>query len=284
MENCFIFGKNQGMKKFLFTMLLCLGLLGAYAQDPYDLDKHLDAYIVAGSGLALGIDYLLHRQLEEVYPEEFLLLDVKDINAFDRFATTQSSSAAAMRSDIGMYLPFAASATSLILVGVKGKEEGFWSHSAKLGLILLECNMVNFALTDLTKNITQRKRPYVYNRDVQSGTDAFGVNARKSFFSGHTSFSATNAFFFARVYSDYYPESKWKPYVWTLAALVPAWTGLERVWAGEHFPTDVIVGYTVGAFCGYFIPVLHLKKWNTNVSFFPIAANRYTGFSLLITH
>ena len=81
--------------------------------------------------------------------------------------------------------------------------------------------------------------------------------AGASFFSGHTSCVASNSFFAARVFSDYYPESKWKPVVWGAAIALPAVTGYLRVKAGKHYPSDVIAGYAVGAAVGYFVPKLH---------------------------
>ena len=34
-------------------------------------------------------------------------------------------------------------------------------------------------------------------------------------------------------------------------------TGSFRVFAGQHFMTDVIAGAAIGAACGYLVPLLH---------------------------
>ena len=52
--------------------------------------------------------------------------------------------------------------------------------------------------------------------------------------------------------------------VWGGAIILPALTGYAKVDAGEHFYTDVIVGYSIGAIIGYFVPVMHLKSKNQN--------------------
>ena len=39
--------------------------------------------------------------------------------------------------------------------------------------------------------------------------------------------------------------------------MLPAVTGYLRFKAGKHFPTDIIVGYGVGATIGYLVPELH---------------------------
>ncbi|MBN8679589.1 MAG: hypothetical protein J0M29_15270 [Chitinophagales bacterium] len=41
------------------------------------------------------------------------------------------------------------------------------------------------------------------------------------------------------------------------ASAIPAITGFLRMRAGQHFFTDVAVGYSIGATIGYLIPVLH---------------------------
>jgi membrane-associated phospholipid phosphatase len=112
------------------------------------------------------------------------------------------------------------------------------------------------------KGLTTRNRPYVY--DVNSpAEEKYKTGARHSFYSGHTSFAASNSFFTARVFSEYLTNSTTKTLIWTAAALIPAVTGFSRVNSHNHFPTDVIVGYIVGAAIGYLIPELH-KYESTN--------------------
>ncbi len=91
------------------------------------------------------------------------------------------------------------------------------------------------------------------------------LEARWSFYSGHTSMTAVNTFYTAKVYSAYISNETTKTILWTAAALIPAITGYSRVKTHNHFPTDVIVGYIVGAAIGYFIPEIH-KTENSNES------------------
>jgi membrane-associated phospholipid phosphatase len=64
----------------------------------------------------------------------------------------------------------------------------------------------------------------------------------------------------ASMFSAYHPDSKWKPVVWTVAAILPAATAYYRVRGGKHFITDVATGYAMGALTGILIPRLHLRK------------------------
>jgi len=57
--------------------------------------------------------------------------------------------------------------------------------------------------------------------------------------------------------------------IWSAAVLIPAVTGFSRVNTHNHFPTDVIVGYIVGAAIGYLIPVIHKVENNSSESVMP---------------
>ena len=64
-------------------------------------------------------------------------------------------------------------------------------------------------------------------------------------------------FFTAKTLTDYVDRPGVEAVAWTTAALLPAATGFFRYKAGKHFPSDVIVGYVVGATVGVLIPHLH---------------------------
>ena len=125
-------------------------------------------------------------------------------------------------------------------------------------LLWLEGYIVNAGITGLIKYSARRPRPYVFNPEEEL-TLRQSRNARTSFLSGHTSVTSYNAFFTAQVFSDYYPDSKVKPWVWVGAAVIPAITGILRVQGGRHYPTDVIAGYALGAVTGIVIPRLHRR-------------------------
>ena len=109
--------------------------------------------------------------------------------------------------------------------------------------------------------LKERYRPVTYYNEGQIETDELtsGRN-RHSWFSGHVTNTASGTFFFAKVLTDYHPEwsGKWK--IWAVAAIPRAVVGYLRYRALKHFPTDIMVGYLVGAGSGILVPHLHKRK------------------------
>jgi membrane-associated phospholipid phosphatase len=222
--------------------------LSAQSSSPYHLSVKRDVwYVSAGVGTMLAGEYL-RSQAPNLTIQD---LEVEEINRFDRIATRMSSSTAAEWSNNTLYSSIALTGT--LLLGKESRRE-----FGKITILFLETMALNSGLTNVSKAAFLRPRPYVFDehwdpdRILSSGD-------RAAFVSGHTSGSAAGAFFFARVFSDYYPESKLKPYIWVVAAGMPALTGYLRVRAGRHYPTDVMAGYLLGASVGYLVPTLHKK-------------------------
>ncbi len=101
----------------------------------------------------------------------------------------------------------------------------------------------------------------MYYRELSYDERRAGNN-RNGFFSGHVSTTAVGTFFFTKVLSDYNPQwtGTQRALAFTLAALPPAYVGVQRVRALKHFPTDSVVGLGVGAFFGVMVPQVH-KVW-----------------------
>ena len=235
---------------FLVGIFLVL-VTSIFAQSPYQINKS-DWPIAIGGSLIFVSGRVLKTKVKPLTTTQVSLLDVTSINSFDRSATEHWSLKADKASDhlrnTANLLPL----TLLAAVPVR-KEAG------KVGLLLLESYLINNGLTSIFKGTIKRVRPFAYNENVELAVK-LEKNARRSFFSGHTSGAAVYSFFTAKVFSDYFPDSKWKPVIWTGAAIIPALTGYYRYRAGAHYPTDIITGYAVGALVGILVPHLHRKK------------------------
>ncbi|MGB6121102.1 MAG: phosphatase PAP2 family protein, partial [Bacteroidota bacterium] len=108
----------------------------------------------------------------------------------------------------------------------------------------------------------------VYNENVPV-EEKLHTNAKRSFFSGHTTISFSSAVFLSKVYGDYFPDSKWKPYIWGVSLGIAAAVGYLRIAAGKHFLTDVLVGALVGGAIGYLIPKIHETSGNGQGLIYP---------------
>jgi membrane-associated phospholipid phosphatase len=194
-------------------------------------------------------------------------LDANNINRFDRSATRQNvdfAPTARMLSDYGLYISYAIP----FFLAIDKEIRKDW---APLLLLYLETQAIAGNLFSWGAAIhIDRIRPLVYNPDVP-WEDRTGKRTQNSFYSGHTSTSASASFFTAKVYCDYHPELGNKKFiVYSLALIPPLYTGLFRYKGMKHFPTDVLTGMAVGAATGILIPHLH-KKIRSELAIVPFA-------------
>lgn len=242
------------MTQIKFLLLVILGICSNQikAQSPYEFSLKKDGGFVVVGAISSGLGLYTRANLQLLTTSDINSLDRHDVNAFDRFAINNYSPSANKASDVfwaSTYVfPF------LFLSNKKSRKD-----LSKITVLYSEVFFTTTGITLLIKSTVKRTRPFVYNSAV-SLDKKLKRNARTAFLSGHTSISAANCFFSAKVFSDYYPESKWKSAVWTTAAILPAITGYLRVKAGKHYPTDTIAGYLLGATAGILIPQLHKKK------------------------
>lgn len=242
------------MKKTLLILFTFILLIQSQAQyvSPYKLSLAKDITIPAVSLGLIGTAFLLERGRPALTADQINNLDRKSISLFDRNATYNWNTSAAKWSDGIMIgtgaLPF------LFLIDKRSRKD-----FAKVSTIYAEIFLVNVGLTNLTKELVKRKRPYLYNPDVPM-EKKLHKDSQHSFYSGHVSLTAAMTFGFAQMYSNYFPNSPAQPGVWFAAAVIPLVQAILRNRAGKHFWTDVAVGYVVGASVGILIPRLHLNR------------------------
>lgn len=262
---------------FLFIFLIFALNHPNYAQQkntsPYETDLLKDGvFITTGVGLnALGV--LLIQNKPHLSESDLEKLSKEDIWKIDRWAAGNYSEKANSDSYIPMFGAFALPA--LLLINKKER-----NHAEQLSVLFLESMATTGAVFSITAALVEKSRPLVYNTSI-SVEERIDNDEQRSFFAGHTAATAAATFFAAKVYNDFNPDSLLKPYIWVVAASIPAAVGYLRIKAGKHFLTDNLIGYMVGAASGILIPEIH-KKENRNLNIYP-ATGFVPGEQIIIT-
>ncbi len=235
------------------------------------IDLPLFAVNAAWSLYALGEIY--HKPVSN--EEDVLNLNKNDINGFDRWAVRPYSP----HLDKISYLPFQASMPlPLVFLLCKNTRKDFF----KLTFLYLEAMSITGVLYTASTYFVDRYRPYVYSSGTEISQRING-GGKNSFYAGHPALVATSLFFGAKVFSDYYPDSKIKWLLYTAAASITAYTAYVRLRGGMHFPSDLLLGVTQGALTGILVPHFHRHKIikDPNLSLLPYTNGFNHGLALV---
>lgn len=174
--------------------------------------------------------------------------NAEDLNPWDRKAIGNRNVFQDTLSDITV-------AASMALPVLVDYLDVGWSHVFfEDMMVYAQVLSINSALTSLFKYTVQRPIPRVYAGDLEVSNDPSGY---REFYSGHvsTTTAALSAFAFTldlRHHSGVWP--------WLVAGVVGTTVAFERVAAGEHFPTGVLVGAIMGPTVGFLVPWLHRRE------------------------
>lgn len=224
--------------------------------SPFKLDFKKEA-ILFGSGAAVGATALfIISNIDPLTTEQINSLNPDDVNSFDRpyIGPLHPDNAGDILLVGSYFLP-------LTFLAVDDTRKDFWDITVMYGEVFL----INAGINGIVKGAVARTRPYTYD-DSTPIEDKTDRGAKFSFYSGHTSFTASACFFTAKVFSEYLTDNTAKILIWSTAAIYPAITGILRINDHWHFPTDVIVGYIAGAAIGYLIPELHKNNNKSSIS------------------
>jgi len=272
------------MKKISILLLICLFIIESNAQvgkpgpeKVYKLNYKVEIPLTGG---LFALNFLGFAQLSKkptLDSLRIITLNKDDIWAFDRIVFNQSQPAPSSIytiSDIGLY-------TSYLLPALLFFDDEIRESWLDITLLYFETQAINLNIYVWGgPAFTERIRPIIYNEG--SWDYKLGNGTTDSFFSGHVSMAAGASFFMAKVYSDYHPElgpKKWLLY--TGALIPPAFVGYFRYRGFMHFPTDILIGATVGATVGILGPHFHkiARKRNQNLSILPFTG-KYNGLAI----
>jgi membrane-associated phospholipid phosphatase len=250
------------MKFLLIYFALTGHLLGQIidtsARPVYRMNRLATIGITAGGAIASVAGTFAMQHKKVVTESEIAGLDPEAINGFDRWVLDQPIP------DTNTFTRVSTIALSLteVLPFVLFFDKSIQKDWINITLMLLETDAIALTIYECSPlgPLFQNKfRPMVYKKDFIHAPEEGEV--RNSFFSGHTMAAAASSFFMAKVYSDYHPEAN-QFLLYGAACIPPLYMAYLRLRALEHFPSDVLVGFGVGAACGVIIPSLHLVPDN----------------------
>jgi hypothetical protein len=244
------------------TILLLFAFASAFGQTsdssntghkPYTINKPVDISLTAGLAGFTLYNFAAIGRKDGTSETKVLSLTKNDVNGFDRWAIRPYNKSV----DKASYIPFyLAIPYPVIFLGLDKKMR---KDYLELSFLYLQAMCVTGTLYTTSVHYFSRLRPLVYDPASPMG-ERTSSNSRNAFFAGHVALVATSTFFMAQVFADYHPDSKLKWVMYSAAGVATGATAYMRHKAGEHFPSDILVGTAVGTLSGLLVPRLHRSK------------------------
>ncbi len=216
------------------------------ADSPYGLSLAVDVPLLVlglGTSLAGNVRYAGMEPRAELPDKEGLL-------PWDRPFAGNRNRSADLASDwmsLAIILPFAWEGYNW----KTGKSDA--GEVATFLLTAVEIGFLQNGLNLLVRSSRLWPRPELYS----SGADLDRGEAWGSFYSGHASAAFALAVFGGMWFDAKNPGSSLSPVVWSVSLASAALVGALRVWAGKHYPSDVLVGAAVGSLSSFAVLRLH---------------------------
>ena len=223
----------------------------------YHVNYLTGSLIIAGG---MGTDYFAISRIKNkpnLSMAELQALNPGVINPLDRWAIHQNPTNYLMFSKLSDDIE---PPIFVILPALLGFDKKIRKDWLDLLFMYVEGHTITFTFYNyswLGPTFQNKYRPITYYSSLPLADQITGNN-RNSFYSGHCASVAFTTFFIAKVYCDYHPDLGFDKYLLYTAALIPPVVmGYFRVRALAHFPSDCMVGITLGAVIGIVIPELH---------------------------
>ncbi|MFA5217818.1 MAG: phosphatase PAP2 family protein [Bacteroidales bacterium] len=274
------------IQKVFVTIVLTSLLLAQPATGqhsfPYRLDSITEPMLLVG-GTSLLLNGAAGQNEKIAMPvSELAKLRVEDLNGLDRIATHWWNPR--MNQIREVFEPSSAILTTggIALFGLyQRRKTDSWTNLKTLSIMYFEGLYLSTGAVAVSKSWFYRPRPYLYNQSLTLEERYRGGN-NESFFSGNANTLFFHATFFSQVFSDLFPESKLKPWIWTATLGIAGYSAWLSVRSGMHFPTDVIAGAVAGSLTGLVIPALHRSGRSTGTKITPLITSQGGGVVIQI--
>ena len=257
---------------FLLALATSFPGLAQSRISPYHTRFAVDGPVTLGLAGVNTVGLLLIRAKTGLSDQAALSINKTSVPVFDRFSAGYYNENYRTVSDYMLAGSLLAAPAALAL------DPAIRANAGQIGALYLQTVAATGAVFTMTAGTVYRQRPLTYSPEAPL-TERTRQNATNSFFAGHTATVAAATFFAAKVYHDFHPDSRARPYVWAAAALVPAVVGYCRLEAGKHFLSDNLLGYAVGAMLGIVVPQLHRTASRTGLSVLPMQGLNRNGYA-----
>ncbi|MBN1609519.1 MAG: phosphatase PAP2 family protein [Polyangiaceae bacterium] len=204
--------------------------------------------IVTGTGVALALGAsLLPVNASGRWQSEPL--------PFDTGYRGRSSSSADSLSD-------SSGAVAIVIPAALQVGQGFDAATGERLFIYAETLSVTLGINAVAKVLVGRPRPYFYSSDprVARFSARQGKETHLSFYSGHSALTFAAGVSGSLLFTQTSNDRAARATVWGTELFLAGLTAGLRVRAGQHFPTDVLVGILVGTGVGVAGPYIHYRR------------------------
>jgi hypothetical protein len=245
---------------------------------PYHVNYWVTGGNIIGGAVLEEIGVPLLTPKSPISNEELNSLDRSDFTAIDRWALRFDPSKRAYYTKLSGQL----AVVGALLPALDLLDRNIRRDWMDVLLIYLQTQAITnnlYLYSPFGASFQNRFRPITYYDTVPIAERTPSTN-RSSLYSGHTAAIAEASFFTAKVFCDYHPELGSNKYLlYGAASIPPLIMGYFRLRALEHFPTDILTGFGIGAVCGILIPELHSSQ-DKKVSLGVYSSSEGTGISL----
>ena len=143
------------------------------------------------------------------------------------------------------------------------KTNSFWIDL----MILTQTSLLSSTINLWVRSLSNNPRPFIYNSKTPLNIKQ-AAEASSSFYSGHASGAFAMAMTTSYIFNQRFPNSEYG-LIYTISSFsIASLTASLRVFSGNHYIGDILIGAIAGTSIGFLIPYLHqIKPFQTELGF-----------------
>ncbi len=123
----------------------------------------------------------------------------------------------------------------------------YWCFSKECAFKFGFFYVFSYFINSIIKSLIMRPRPYLVSADVQNFTTSSAYSFSSSFPSGHAQgYAFVVTFSGMQVSKTFKTSKKFNTIMWSILAVLGVLVAVSRVYLGQHYLSDVVVGLGIG--------------------------------------